>query len=123
MGGYLIANALVVDVNRTLMSLYQLDKALVVHWQWQNVVLGVALNLVALCVILASQIKTITVRTTRVYSIALLATTALLVWQLIFAATKFEALLLCFAILMLFVLLHRDFYLFSLLYPYVQIIL
>lgn len=104
-GGYLIANALVVDVNRTLVSLYQLEKALVIHWQWQNIVMGLALNLLALGGILASQMKTITARSTRVYHIVLSITAVLLVGLLMFATTKFEALLLCFAILMLFVLI------------------
>lgn len=104
LGGYLIANALVVDVNRTLMSLYQLDKALIIHWQWQHVVTGLGLNLTALGVILASQLNTMATRSTRVYPIVLATTLSLLVWLLMFATTKFQALLLCFTLLMMFVL-------------------
>ena len=95
LGGYLIANALVVDVNRTLMSLYQLEKALIIHWQWQHVVTGLLLNLTALGVILASQLNTYGGTFNTRLSHRLATTIALFVWLLMFA-TKIEALLLCF---------------------------
>ncbi len=104
-GGHVIANALVLDVNRTLVGLYQLDKALVISWQWSKVLLGFALNLLALVVILLSQTKRLA-KLSRPLFYGLLVCTALSgVWLLNNATTEYQALLLCLCILLLFVLL------------------
>ncbi|WP_018693675.1 ABC transporter permease [Algicola sagamiensis] len=103
-GGYLISNALVLDVNRTLVGLYQLDRALTIHWQWSNVLLGFALNIFALAFILISQINQVAKKGQAIFyflfAIALVGT----LWLLHYAATEFEALLLCFSLLMIFIL-------------------
>ena len=105
LGGYFIANGLVLDVNRTLVGLYQLDKALVIHWQWTNVLLGFALNISALAVILLTQAKKVA-RKGLLMFYALLAGTLLgLIWLLNYATNEYQALLLCFTLLMLFILL------------------
>jgi len=105
LGGYLIANALVLDVNRTLIGLYQLDKALVINWQWFNVLLGLTLNISALAVILLAQAKQV-VNKSKLMFYGLLASTVVgLIWLLNYATNEYQALLLCFALLMLFILL------------------
>ncbi len=105
LGGYFIANGLVLDVNRTLVGLYQLDKALVIHWQWTNVLLGFALNISALAVILLTQAKQVASKG-QVMFYALLASTSVgLIWLLNYATNEYQALLLCFTLLVLFILL------------------
>ncbi|REL37360.1 ABC transporter permease [Thalassotalea euphylliae] len=104
-GGYLIANALVLDVNRTLMGLYQLEKALVVNWQWTNVAIGFVLNVSALAFMLISQIKGLKQYRQKLFIALLLLTSVSFLWLFNFADTKFQALLLCFAILVMFILL------------------
>lgn len=52
--GFWIAQGLMFDVTTTLISLYQLDRALDVHWQWQGFVIGFAMNLLALAAMLFS---------------------------------------------------------------------
>jgi putative ABC transport system permease protein len=105
LGGYFIANGLVLDVNRTLVGLYQLDKALVIHWQWSNVLLGFSLNIAALAVILLTQAKEV-VNKGKIMFYGLLAfTSSGLIWLLNFATNEYQALLLCFTLLMLFILL------------------
>ena len=105
LGGYLIANGLVLDVNRTLVGLYQLDKALVINWQWSNVLLGFALNMSALAVILLAQAKQITNKGPLMFYGLLISTLAGLIWLLNYATSEYQALLLCFALLILFILL------------------
>lgn len=105
LGGYFIANGLVLDVNRTLVGLYQLDKALVIHWQWSNVLLGFALNISALAVILLTQAKQVTNKSQLMFYSLLTSTSVGLIWLLNYATNKYQALLLCFALLMLFILL------------------
>lgn len=104
-GGYLIANGLVLDINRTLVGLYQLDKALVIHWQWSNVLLGFALNLSALAVILLAQTSSITKKSQIVFYSLLASAVIGLIWLLNFATNPYQALLLCFCILIVFILL------------------
>lgn len=105
LGGYFIANGLVLDVNRTLVGLYQLDKALVIHWQWTNVLLGFALNISALAVILLTQAKQVASKGQFMFY-GLLASTSLgLIWLLNYATNEFQALQLCFTLLILFILL------------------
>ena len=104
-GGYFIANALVLDVNRTLMGLYQLEKALVVHWQWSNVAIGFVLNISALAFMLGSKIKRSKQHRQKLLVTLLLLTSGSFLWLFNFADTKFQALLLCFTILVLFILL------------------
>ncbi len=104
-GGYFIANALVLDVNRTLVGLYQLDKALVISWQWGNVLLGFALNMFALAVILIAQAKYLANKGQWAFYGMLAATGLALLWLVNYAASEFQALLLCFTLLLLFILL------------------
>ncbi len=105
LGGYVIANALVLDVNRTLVGLYQLDKALVINWQWSNVLLGFSLNIFALAAILLTQTKRLAQKSTRVFYSLLVTTVFGLSWLLNYATSEYQALLLCFTILVLFILL------------------
>jgi putative ABC transport system permease protein len=105
LGGYLIANALVLDVNRTLIGLYQLDKALVINWQWFNVLLGFTLNISALAVILLAQAKQVVNKSKLMFYGLLVSTVVGLIWLLNYATNEYQALLLCFALLMLFILL------------------
>jgi putative ABC transport system permease protein len=105
LGGYLIANALVLDVNRTLIGLYQLDKALVINWQWFNVLLGFTLNISALAVILLAQAKQVANKSKQMFYGLLASTVVGLIWLLNYATNEYQALLLCFAILILFILI------------------
>ncbi|WP_114326043.1 FtsX-like permease family protein [Candidatus Colwellia aromaticivorans] len=105
LGGYFIANGLVLDVNRTLVGLYQLDKTLVIHWQWSNVLLGFALNISALAVILLTQAKQVANKGPLMFYSLLVSTSAGLIWLLNYATNEYKALLLCFTILILFILL------------------
>lgn len=105
LGGYFIANGLVLDVNRTLVGLYQLDKALVIHWQWANVLLGFTLNISALAVILLTQTKQVASKSLFMFYVLLACTSVGLIWLLNYATNEYQALLLCFTLLMLFILL------------------
>jgi putative ABC transport system permease protein len=105
LGGYFIANGLVLDVNRTLIGLYQLDKALVIHWQWTNVLLGFALNISALAVILLTQAKQVALKGQLMFYTLLASTSVGLIWLLNYATNEYQALLLCFTLLVLFILL------------------
>ena len=105
LGGYFIANGLVLDVNRTLVGLYQLDKALVIHWQWSNVLLGFSLNISALAVILLTQAKQVANKGQFLFYGLLASTSVGLIWLLNYATSEYQALLLCFTLLMLFILL------------------
>lgn len=105
LGGYLIANVLVLDVNRTLIGLYQLDKALVINWQWFNVLLGFTLNISALAVILLVQVKQVANKSKQMFYGLLASTVVGLIWLLNYATNEYQALLLCFALLILFILI------------------
>jgi putative ABC transport system permease protein len=105
LGGYLIANVLVLDVNRTLIGLYQLDKALVINWQWFNVLLGFTLNISALAVILLAQVKQVANKSKQMFYGLLASTVVGLIWLLNYATNEYQALLLCFALLILFILI------------------
>jgi putative ABC transport system permease protein len=105
LGGFFIANGLVLDVNRTLIGLYQLDKALVIHWQWTNVLLGFALNISALAVILLTQAKQVALKGQLMFYTLLASTSVGLIWLLNYATNEYQALLLCFTLLVLFILL------------------
>jgi len=105
LGGYFIANGLVLDVNRTLVGLYQLDKALVIHWQWSNVLLGFSLNISALAVILLTQAKQVANKGQFMFYGILASTLVGLIWLLNYATSEYQALLLCFTLLVLFILL------------------
>ena len=105
LGGYFIANGLVLDVNRTLVGLYQLDKALVIHWQWTNVLLGFALNISALAVILLTQAKQLASKGQFMFYALLASTLVGLIGLLNYASNEYQALLLCFTLLVLFILL------------------
>ncbi|WP_298769930.1 ABC transporter permease [uncultured Shewanella sp.] len=104
-GGYFIANTLVLDVNRTLIGLYQLDKALVIHWQWSNVLLGFGLNIFALAMIILAQSKRVMRQGSTVFYGLLLSTSTGFLWLFHFAVSEYQALLLCFMILLIFILL------------------
>ncbi|NMH59882.1 ABC transporter permease [Alteromonas sp. MYP5] len=103
--GYLIANALVLDLNRTLVGLYQFDKTLVIVWQWSKVALGFALNLSALTVIMVSQTPLVQQYRRWAFYSCLAVSLGAGIWLLNEAATDYQALLLCLCILMLFVLI------------------
>ncbi|WP_372766589.1 FtsX-like permease family protein [Pseudoalteromonas sp.] len=103
--GYLIANALVLDINRTLMGLYQLDKALTISWQWQTLALGFIVNLSTLALMVITQKKTLKNQGNTLFFLSLLGILAALSYLYLNANSEFEALLLCFFILALFVLL------------------
>jgi putative ABC transport system permease protein len=105
LGGYVIANALVLDVNRTLVGLYQLDKALVINWQWSNVLLGFILNISALAVILLAQAKQVAQKSQLMFYTLLVSTLVAVAGLLCYATNEYQALLLCFALLMLFILI------------------
>jgi putative ABC transport system permease protein len=105
LGGYLIANGLVLDINRTLVGLYQLDQALAIHWQWSNVLLGFTLNILALSVILLSQAKVVVRQAKWLFYALLSSAGAGLLWLLLYATNQYQALLLCLTILLLFILL------------------
>ncbi|MFT6900626.1 MAG: putative ABC transport system permease protein [Colwellia sp.] len=105
LGGYVIANALVLDVNRTLVGLYQLDKALVINWQWSNALLGFILNISALAVILLAQAKQVAQKSQLMFYTLLVCTLVAVVGLLYYATNEYQALLLCFALLMLFILI------------------
>ncbi len=105
LGGYLIANALVLDVNRTLIGLYKLDKALVINWQWFNVLLGFTLNISALAVILLAQAKQVANKSKQMFYGLLASTVVGLIWLLNYASNEYQALLLCFTLLILFILI------------------
>jgi putative ABC transport system permease protein len=103
--GFLIANALVLDINRTLMGLYQLDKALTIGWQWQTLVLGFIVNLATLALMVVTQKNTLKNQSNMLFGLSLLGILAALSFLYLNANSEFEALLLCFFILALFVLL------------------
>ena len=103
--GFLIANALVLDINRTLMGLYQLDKALTIGWQWQTLALGFIVNLATLALMVVTQKNTLKNQSNMLFGLSLLGILAALSYLYLNASTEFEALLLCFFILALFVLL------------------
>jgi len=105
LGGYLIANGLVLDVNRTLGSLYQLDKALVINWQWFNVLLGFVLNISALALILLAQAKQVAKYGQVLFYGLLISALVGLIGLLNYATNEYQALLLCFSLLVLFILL------------------
>ncbi len=104
-GGYLIANTLVLDVNRTLVNLYQLDKALVINWQLESVLYAFALNVLALAAILLSQFKAIVTKGKQIFYSLLIITVFALSWLWHYASNEYQALLLCFTLLILFILL------------------
>lgn len=104
-GGYAIANALVLDVNRTLVGLYQLDKALVIGWQWSNVLLGFSLNIFALAVMLLAQTRWVANKGKLAFYSVLISAILGLIWLLEYASSEYQSLLLCFDILVLFILL------------------
>lgn len=105
MAGFVIANALVLDINRTLMGLYQLDKALTIGWQWQSLALGFMVNLATLALMVVTQKKTLQSQGNALFFLSLLCTLTALGYLYLSANSEFESLLLCFFILALFVLL------------------
>lgn len=103
--GFLIANALVLDINRTLMGLYQLDKALTIGWQWQTLALGFVVNLATLALMVVTQKNTLKNQGNTLFGLSLIGIIFALSYLYLNASTEFEALLLCFFILALFVML------------------
>ncbi len=103
--GFLIANALMVDINRTLMGLYQLEQALTIHWNWQTLLLGFVLNLATMALMLITQKNALQANRRALFWGALAVVVSAIVGLLFLADTDFEALLLCFFILLLFVLI------------------
>lgn len=104
LAGYLIANTLLLDINRTLMGLYQLDKALTISWQWQTLLLGFVLNIATLALMLSTQKYTLHSKSKGIFYLLLSAVLAALTYFYLYAQSEFDALLLCFLILVVFVL-------------------
>ena len=103
--GYLIANTLLLDLNRTLMGLYQLDRALTISWQWQALLFGFVLNISTLALMLLTQKHSLKHSWKGMFYTVCSVVLAALVYYFFYAQTEFEALLLCFLLLMIFVLL------------------
>jgi putative ABC transport system permease protein len=104
LAGYLIANTLLLDINRTLMGLYQLEKALTISWQWQTLLLGFGLNMATLALMLFTQKNTLHHKSKGIFYAVLGGVLAALSYFYFFAQSEFEALLLCFLVLVVFVL-------------------
>ena len=105
LAGFMIANGLMFDINRTLMGLYQLEQALTISWNWQTLLLGFLLNLATMALMLLTQKNTLKANSNTLFYAVLggvLASIAYLYWH---ADAEFEALLFCFFILLLFVLI------------------
>ncbi|OHU95640.1 FtsX-like permease family protein [Pseudoalteromonas byunsanensis] len=103
--GFIIANALVLDVNRTLMGLYKLEQALTIEWQWQTLVLGFVVNIATLTLMLLTQKSAVQNKGNTLFYSALGVVIAALGYLYFNAQSEFDALLLCFFILLLFVLI------------------
>ena len=103
--GFIIANALVLDVNRTLMGLYQLEQALTIGWQWQTLALGFVVNIGTLALMLLTQKNVLQRKGNRVFYSALGIVIAALCYFYFNAQSEFDALLLCFCILLFFVMI------------------
>ncbi len=104
LAGYLIANTLLLDINRTLIGLYQLEKALTISWQWQTLLLGFGLNIATLALMLLSQKNTLQHKSKGIFYTVLSAVLAALTYFYLYAQSEFDALLLCFLVLVAFVL-------------------
>lgn len=102
--GYLIANTLLLDINRTLIGLYQLEQALTISWQWQTLWVGFVLNMATLVLMLFTQKNILQHKSKGIFDAVLGAVLAVLLYFYFFAQSEFEALLLCFLVLVLFVL-------------------
>lgn len=105
LAGYLIANTLLLDINRTLMGLYQLEKALTISWQWQTLMLGFVLNIATLALMLFTQKNTLHRKSNGIFYLVLSGVLAALSYLYLFAQSEFDALLLCFLLLVAFVLI------------------
>ncbi|MDP5035900.1 MAG: ABC transporter permease [Alishewanella sp.] len=105
LAGYIIANTLLMDINSTLMGLYQLEKALTLSWQWQTLLLGFLLNIVTLGLMLLTQKKVLHSHRKGLFYIVLGGVLAALSYGYFYASTEFDALLMCFLILVVFVLI------------------
>ncbi|WP_105167630.1 ABC transporter permease [Pseudoalteromonas sp. T1lg23B] len=103
--GFVIANALVLDVNRTLMGLYKLEQALTIQWQWQTLALGFVVNIATLTLMLATQKNAVQKQSNTLFYSVLGGVIAALGYLYFNAQSEFDALLLCFFILLLFVLI------------------
>ena len=104
LAGYVIANALMLDINRTLMGLYQLEKALTISWQWQTLLLGFGLNIATLALMLFTQKNTFHHQSQRIFYLVLTGVLAALGYFYCYAQSELDALLLCFLLLVAFVL-------------------
>lgn len=103
--GYLIANLLVLDINTTLINLYDLDRALQVQWQPTNLLIGFVLNLAALSLFLVGQLPGFSQALKKLKIPVLLLTAMSGLYLYYFADSPLEALLLCGIVLVLFILL------------------
>ncbi|MBV2129630.1 FtsX-like permease family protein [Arsukibacterium indicum] len=108
--GFVIANALVLDINRTLVGLYQLEQALTISWQWQTLALGFVVNLATMALMLITQNlltqkNNLQNNSRSVFYSGLAAVIAAIGYLYFNAQSEFEALLLCFFIILLFVLI------------------
>lgn len=105
LAGFMIANGLMFDINRTLMGLYQLEQALTISWNWQTLLLGFLLNLATMALMLLTQKNTLKANSNTLFYAVLGAVIASITYLYWHADAEFEALLLCFFILLLFVLI------------------
>jgi putative ABC transport system permease protein len=100
--GTSLANFLVLDVSYTLKSLYQLDRTLIVHFDWSLVLIGFALNFFVLLCFMFIHTRTLSFNWMRLKIIAMLCVLTACGYLYVFAVTELEALLLCVAVLLLF---------------------
>ncbi len=105
LGGYLIANALVLDVNRTLMGLYRLDQVLTIQWQWHHFGLGLLINMVAIAVIMFGSRSKHATAHNRWQIIALTFAGSAFFYFFYFAVSAMQALLMCLSVLLVFIVL------------------
>lgn len=103
--GFFIANALVLDINRTLVGLYQLEQTLTINWQWQTLILGFVVNLATLAIMLLSQKGKVKSSAKQWFYLALTIVISALGYFYVNARSEFDALVLCFFLLLLFVLI------------------
>ncbi|MCL1079305.1 FtsX-like permease family protein [Parashewanella spongiae] len=103
--GFVIANALVLDVNRTLMGLYKLEQALTIGWQWQTLALGFVINIATLAIMILTQKNTLQDKGSTVFYSALGSVITIFFYYYFNAKSEFDALSLCFCILLVFILI------------------
>ncbi|MBQ4850232.1 FtsX-like permease family protein [Pseudoalteromonas sp. MMG012] len=100
--GSVLANLLVLDVSSTLQSLYKLDRALVVSFDWWLVLFAFILNGVVLFGFVLMQVRHRHLKCVWLRFTAVFVTVFITGYYYFFAVTEVEALMLCVGVLMLF---------------------